>query len=373
MTNEKDALKGRGLLIDPQDLDPYLSNFKNYEGELSRGFADASFWKERRVLVTGINGFAGSYLAERLLGLGSKVYGLVRRHSVPSYSNLSGIDDKITLFQGNLQDINSIMTMFNKFEPEIIFHLGAQSFVPTSFISPIETYEVNILGTANILEAVRQSKSEMKGVHLACSSEEYGKVYPEETPIKETNPLRPLSPYALSKVATDMLGVTHHKCYGIPTVITRSFNHTGPKRGLQFVTSVVTRQIAQIKTGMTKTMKIGNTSPIRDFTDVRDIIEGYILAMEKAKRGEVYNLGHGYGISIGNLIELAAKVSGVSEVKIEVDKSRFRPAEVEILICDYTKAKDGIGYRPRVPITQTLKDSVDYFIKNPSLMSIDRH
>jgi len=365
-------VKKKGLLIEPDHLDDYLKGFKNYEEDMKKDLFDAKKWKDRRVFITGVSGFAGSHLAEKLISVGADVYGMVRRHSVPEYRNISHIINKMTLVEGNLTDIDSIFTAFQEIEPEVVFHLGAQSFVVTSFRCPIETYDTNMLGTANILEASRKVDHSIKSVQLACSSEEYGLVYPNEVPIKETNPLRPQSPYAVSKVATELMGQVHHKSYGTPVKITRTFNHTGPRRGLQFVTSIVCRQIAKALVRGTKEVTIGYPYAIRDFTDVRDIVQGYLLSADKAKNGEPYNLGHGKGTSIENLIKIAAKVANV-DVTIKIDESRFRPAEVEILICDYSKANKEFGYRPRIPLTKALLDNIQYFKDNPFLLDIEAH
>jgi GDP-4-dehydro-6-deoxy-D-mannose reductase len=366
-------IKNKGLLIDPDNLDNYLQNFNNYEEEMERDMADPEYWKGRRVLVTGASGFVGSHLTDKLINLESEVMGLVRRHSVPMYKNITHIMKNISLFEGNLTDLNSLNMLMKTFEPEIILHLGAQSFVPTSFRVPIETYQINILGTANLLEAVRSSEIDVECIQVACSSEEYGLVYPNEVPITEENLLRPLSPYAASKVAVDIISRTHYKCYGTPVVVTRGFNHTGPRRGLQFVTSVISRQIAKMSLGMAKKVVLGNPDPIRDFTDVRDMIQGYLLCVEKGKKGDVYNLGQGYGISIKNLAILAAHVEKIKNLSIEIDKTRYRPAEVDILICDYSKAKNELGYRPRIPLIKSLSDNIEYFKNNPHLLDIEMH
>ncbi|MFH1285251.1 MAG: GDP-mannose 4,6-dehydratase [Candidatus Micrarchaeota archaeon] len=365
-------VRKRGLLIDPDNPEAYLKHFKNYEEEMKKNLANKEFWEGRRVLVTGVSGFVGSHLAEKLIEFEADIYGLVRRHSVPEYPNIAHILKKVKLVEGNLTDFDSILSAYNEIEPEIVFHLGAQSFVPTSFRCPIETYDTNILGTANVLEAARKTGADIKAIHLACSSEEYGLVYPNEVPIKETNPLRPQSPYGMSKVACELMAVTHYKSYGTPVKITRSFNHTGPRRGVQFVTSVVCRQVARALIKGIKTATIGNPEPVRDFTDVRDMIQGYMLAVEKAKVAEPYNLGQGFGISIGDLVKLAAKMNNI-ELKVEVDKERYRPAEVEILICDYSKAKEQMGWKPRIPLTKAVADNVEYFKKNPHLLELERN
>lgn len=368
-----ETLKMKKLLIDPERLGDYLENFKDFEKNMKDDLANQKFWEDRKVLITGISGFVGSHLAEKLLEYNCDVLGLVRRHSVPEYRNITHIMKNVKLVEGNLVDINSLFTLIKQFEPEIIFHLGAQSFVPTSFRCPIETYETNVLGTANLLEAVRNVGTDVRAIHVACSSEEYGKVYSNEVPITEENPLRPQSPYAVSKVAIDLMCRTHYECYGLPVVITRGFNHTGPRRGLQFVTSVVTRQIAKILANKTNKVIIGNPDPIRDFTDVRDMVQGYLLSVEKGDVGEVYNLGHGFGISIIDLVKLSAKVVNIDNVEIEIDQSRFRPAEVEILICNCAKAKDKLGYRPRIPLTKALADNIEYFRRNEYLLDIEWH
>ncbi|MFB3896716.1 MAG: GDP-mannose 4,6-dehydratase [bacterium] len=359
-------------LIDPEHLETYLQHFPNYEQEMKQDLISRNYWQGKKVFITGITGFVGGHMVEKLLAIGCEVCGLIRRHSVPDYPNLAKTLNEIQLIEGNLTDLSSIIAAFNIAKPNVVFHLGAQSFVPTSFRAPIETYDTNIIGTANVLEACKQTKANIEAVQIACSSEEYGLVHPDEVPIKESNPLRPQSPYAASKVASEMIAHIHHKAYGTPVVLTRTFNHEGPRRGLQFVTSVVARQIARAKLKKTNTVTIGNPNPIRDFSDVRDIVQGYMLAVEKAKRGEPYNLGHGFGITIENLIKVAAKACEVN-VKIEIDKSRYRPAEVDILLCDFSKAKKELGFRPRIPLTKSMQDNVEYFIKNPHLLDIERH
>ncbi|MDY6894554.1 MAG: GDP-mannose 4,6-dehydratase [Thermotogota bacterium] len=368
-----EKLKEKKMLIDPERLDEYTNNFKNYEEEMTKNLANPKFWGDKRVLVTGISGFVGSYLVEKLIEYNCDIAGLVRRHSVPEYKNITHILKNVKLVEGNLTDINSLFTLIKQFEPEVIFHLGAQSFVPTSFRCPIETYETNIMGTANLLEAARATDADIHTIHVAGSSEEYGKVYPDEVPITEKNPLRPQSPYALSKVAVDMMCRSHFECYGVPVVTTRAFNHTGARRGLQFVTSVITRQIAKILANKVDKVIIGNPDPIRDFTDVRDMVQGYLLSVEKGKKGEVYNLGHGFGISIKDLVKLALKVSNLNNVEIEIDKSRFRPAEVDVLICDYSKSKDELGYKPRIPLTKAVIGNIEYFRENEHLLDIEMH
>jgi len=330
-----------------------------------------SFWAGRNVFITGITGFMGSHLSEKLVGMGAKVYGLLRRHAVPHYPNIAHMRGKIKVFEGNLADMPSILSALKESEPSVLFHLAAQSYVPLSFQAPYDTYKTNIIGTANVLEALRHYDG-IEKMHFAGSSEEYGLVLEDELPIKETNQLRPLSPYAVSKVAGDYMCYTHFKCYKVPVVRTRAFNHTGPRRGLHFVTSIIARQVARGIKLKERKLVIGNPEPKRDFSDVRDIARGYMLAVEKGKSGDVYNLGSGKNISIGKLAEMAIKAGGLKgKMNVEIDKSRYRPAEVMFLKCDYSKAKKELGWEPKIPFEKTLKDLIDYFLENENLLKIE--
>ena len=332
-----------------------------------------SFWADRRVFITGISGFMGSHLSEKLVSMGAKVYGLLRRHAVPQYPNITHMKGKIKLIEGNLVDMPSIISALKESQASVLFHLAAQSYVPLSFQAPYDTYKTNIMGTANVLEALRHYEG-IEKMQFAGSSEEYGLAYENELPIKETNPLRPLSPYAASKVAGDYMCYTHFKCYKIPVVRTRAFNHTGPRRGLHFVTSIVARQVARGIKFKEKKLVMGNPEPRRDFSDVRDIMKGYMLAIEKGKSGEVYNLGSGKSMSIGELVKTAIKIGGLEgKMTVEIDKSRYRPAEVMVLQCDNSKAKKELGWEPTIPFEKTMKDLIDYFLENENLLKIEEY
>lgn len=357
------------FLITPENLDAYLQKFPKEVKEL----ANPNFWKGKRVFVTGVSGFVGSHLAEKLIEYGCEVHGLVRRHSTPEYPNIRHIMDKIHLHEGNLDNFDSMLNIMERVEPHIIFHLGAQSFVPTSFRSPTETYTTNVIGTSNVLEAIRKLEIPVEAIQVACSSEEYGKVDEENAPIHEDVPLRPMSPYGASKVATDVLARSHFNMYGLPTIVTRGFNHSGSRRGLQFVTSVIARQVARNLVKGGKDIVIGKPDSIRDFTHVDDMIQGYMLGVEKGRRGEPYNLGHGFGITIENLAKVAAKINGIENPNIIIDKRRFRPAEVDLLICDYSKAKRELGYFPQRPISVAIQDAVNHFKNNTHLLDVERH
>jgi len=312
-----------------------------------------------RVLITGITGFVGSHLSEFLLDKNVEIYGIERWRS--KTENIDHIKDKLKLIKADVRDAHSIENVIKKVEPNYIFHLAAQSFVPMSWNAPIETLETNIIGTVNLLEGVRKSEIDPK-IHIAGSSEEYGMVYPNELPIKETNPLRPLSPYGVSKVAQDRLGYQYHKSYGLKIVITRAFNHTGPRRGESFVTSNFSKQIAEIEKGIKKPeISVGNLEAKRDFTDVRDIVKGYWLAINKCEYGEVYNLCSGKARSIKDVLDLLISLSKVKKIKIVQDPSRMRPSDVPILQGDFTKFHERTGWKPEIPFEKTMKDLLDYW------------
>ncbi|HNZ97887.1 MAG TPA: GDP-mannose 4,6-dehydratase, partial [Thermoanaerobaculia bacterium] len=251
-----------------------------------------------RVLITGITGFAGSHLADYLIAEHPdvEIFGTYRWRS--RRENIEHLDGKVTLLETDLRDYPSVAAALRRAEPDAIFHLAAQSFVPTSWNAPSETIVTNVVGQTNIFEAVRALGLDPR-IQIACSSEEYGLVLPDEVPIRETNPLRPLSPYAVSKVSQDYLGYQYFQSYGIKALRTRGFNHTGPRRGEVFVTSNFAKQIALIEAGrQAPVISVGNLDAVRDFTDVRDMVRAYWLAVQSARPGEVYNIATGNGITI---------------------------------------------------------------------------
>lgn len=313
-----------------------------------------------KVLITGITGFAGSHLAEYILYNQPRVevYGLVRWRS--RLENIVAFQEKVYLFEADLKDTTSLRSVLAHIKPDWIFHLAAQSFVPTSWKCPAETFNINVIGQINLFEALLSLNLNPK-VHIAGSSEEYGQVYESEIPMKETNPLRPLSPYAVSKVAQDLLAYQYYRSYGLRTVRTRGFNHTGPRRGEVFVTSSLAKQIAEIEKGKREAViRVGNLEAKRDFTDVRDIVRAYWLALEKGKEGEVYNIGSGRAYAIREVLEMLLSLSRV-KVKVEVDPARLRPSDVPILLADCSKFKELTGWEPEIPFEKTLEDLLDYW------------
>ncbi len=312
----------------------------------------------KRALVTGITGFAGSHLAELLLDGGFEVWGTVRPRS--KTDNIEVIRHKIHLEDADLLDSHSFYSILSKIKPEYIFHLAAQAFVPTSWSSPSTTMEVNSIGCIHLFEAIRRAKIDPV-VQIACSSEEYGLVYKDEIPIKETNPLRPLSTYAVSKIAMDYLGYQYFRSYGLKVIRTRGFNHTGPRQGDIYVCSTFAKQIALIEAGKQQPkILVGNLESSRDFTDVRDMVKAYLLALEKGESGEVYNICSGMGVKISKVLDMLILLAKV-KVKLHRDPNRMRPSDVPLLTGDNTKFVNRTGWKPTIPFETTIRDLLDYW------------
>jgi GDP-4-dehydro-6-deoxy-D-mannose reductase len=316
-----------------------------------------------RVLITGITGFAGSHLADLCLTKkGVDLYGIVRWRS--RMENIEHIWDRVKLVECDLRDATSTRDAIEEIRPEYIFHLAAQSFVPTSWKAPTESLVTNIVGQLNVFEAVRKIDLACR-IQIACSSEEYGMVYPGEVPIKETNPLRPLSPYAVSKVGQDMLAYQYFMSYRTDVVRTRGFNHTGPRRPAIFVCSDFAKQIVDIERGVRKpVIRVGNLEARRDFTDVRDIARGYWLALEKGKSGEVYNLCSGTSYRIREILDMLLLLAGV-KAEVREDAARLRPSDVPHLEGSNDKFRADTGWNPEIPFERTLRDLLDFWRSNP--------
>jgi len=313
-----------------------------------------------KVLITGITGFAGSHLADYILANHPDVdvFGTIRWRS--RRENIQHIEDKVTFFEADLKDAISLNKCLDKIKPERIFHLAAQSFVPTSWNCPAETFAINAVGQINLFEAVLSLNLSPR-IQVAGSSEEYGAVQPDELPMQETTPLRPLSPYAVSKVAQDLLGWQYFQSYGLKVVRTRGFNHTGPRRGDVFICSNFAKQIAEIEAGKRDpVIRVGNLEAQRDFSDVRDIVRAYWLALEKGETGEVYNIGSGKAYVMKDILDRLLSMSKV-KVKVEVDPQRLRPSDVPILLSDCTKFMKITGWKPEIPFQDSLRDLLQFW------------
>ncbi len=314
---------------------------------------------KNKILITGVAGFVGSHLAEYCLSQGAEVHG-IKRWARSNLENLKEIKNQIHFHDCDMRDATGIRTIINEVKPDRIFHLAAQSYVPASWTSPSDTIETNVIGEINLFEAVRSVPDYNPKIQVACSSEEYGLVKEEETPIKEDNPLRPMSPYGVSKVAQDLLARQYFMSYGMDIVVTRGFNHTGPRRGENFICSTFAKQIAEIETGSEQIMYVGNLEARRDFTDVRDMVRAYWLALEKAKSGEVYNICSGKAYSMQDVLN---QLSSLSKVKFEVkqDPKRMRPSDVPLLLGDNSKFVDATGWKPEIPFIKTLEDLLNFW------------
>jgi len=312
-----------------------------------------------RVLITGVTGFTGSHLAEYLLGMkGVEVFGVERWRS--KTENIDHIKDRIRLSECDVRDASSVRRLIEEIKPDRIFHLAAQSFVPTSWHAPAETLSTNIIGELNVFEAIRQIGIN-PFIQIAGSSEEYGLVTTKSKTITEDTPLNPLSPYAVSKVGQDLLAYQYFMSYKLNVIRTRAFNHTGPRRGDPFVCSNFAKQIATIEAGLQQpTIYVGNLSTIRDFTDVRDTVKAYWLALEMGKPGEAYNISTGKGYSIKDTLDMLLKFSD-KKIKIVQDEKRMRPSDVPVLIGDYTKFNKLTGWKPEIPFERTLEDLLNYW------------
>lgn len=316
-----------------------------------------------KVLITGITGFVGSHLADYLLGVVGEVYGIARWRS--KTENIDHILPWIKIMNADIRDGYSLQKVFGEVKPDYCFHLASQSFVLESWNAPLECMSTNILGTMNVLEAIRLTCPNCTTV-IAGSSEEYGLVHPDETPIKETNPLRPMSPYGVSKVGADNLGILYHKSYGLKTIVTRAFNHTGPRRGEVFVTSTFAKQIAEIEADRKEpVLYVGNLEARRDWTDVRDVVKAYWLAATKCPMGEVYNICSEKVIKVSDVLSI---LLGMSKVRVEVkqDPNRMRPSDVPILLGSCEKFRWDTAWEPTIPFETTLRDLLDYWRQRTS-------
>ncbi|HEX9722269.1 MAG TPA: GDP-mannose 4,6-dehydratase [Candidatus Paceibacterota bacterium] len=319
----------------------------------------------KKVLITGITGFVGSHLAEYILEQfpNTKVLGLSRWWEPKD--NIQQILDKITICYGDLVDLPSLQTLLQEHKPDIIFHLAAQSYVDFSFVAPITTLDTNVIGTANLLEAVRKLKASSGYdpiIQIASSSECYGQVKEDEVPIKETNPFRPASPYAVSKVAEDMLALQYWLSWQVKTIRTRMFTHTGKRRGEVFAESSFAKQIAAIEAGKQEpVINVGNLDSVRTFLDIGDACRAYWLLIIKCTPGEVYNVGGKETMTVGDMLQKLIKLSTVPNIEVKIDPARLRPSDVTLQIPSTEKFKKETGWEPEVPFDQTLLNLLNYW------------
>jgi GDPmannose 4,6-dehydratase len=307
-------------------------------------------------LVTGITGQDGSYLAERLLGKGYEVVGVVRRTSHDSYERIGHLLDRLSIVPADLLDQHSLTSVIRDVKPDEIYNLAAQSFVPTSWTQPVLTGEFTALGVTRILEAVRLAHPEAR-YYQASSSEMFGKA--AETPQRESTPFYPRSPYGVAKVYGHWITVNYRESYGIYAVSGILFNHESPRRGLEFVTRKVTDGVARIKLGISDELRLGNLDAKRDWGYAGDYVEAMWLMLQQDGPDD-YVIGSGQTKSVRDLVEVAFGHVGLAwQEYVEVDPAFIRPAEVEILLADPTKAKTELGWRPKVGFEELVRMMVD--------------
>jgi len=308
-----------------------------------------------KILITGITGFVGSHLAEYVQETFSDVdiYGTIRNRS--KRENISHLKN-INYVECDLADAHGVKIMIGDIRPDKIFHLAAQSDVATSFKMPEQTLDNNIQCELNILEAVRQIDDYNPVIHIAGTSEEYGLVLEEETPINEDNPLRPMSPYAVSKVAQENLALQYNYSYDMKCIVTRAFNHTGKRRGSNFAESSWAKAIMQ-----GEIVKHGNLESCRDYTNVRDTVRAYWLLSENENAiGEVFNVCFGETHKMQEVLEMLCDLSG-KQVSLIKDQSRMRPSDVPILLGSYYKLKELTGWEPEISFEETMQELLDYW------------
>ncbi|MFD1952732.1 GDP-mannose 4,6-dehydratase [Paenibacillus thailandensis] len=311
-----------------------------------------------KAFITGIAGFAGSFLAEHLLAYGMEVSGTVRNTSKEDH--IRHLLPYIRLHACDLRDKAAVNNAIREAKPDYIFHLAAQSDVPSSWQHSIETLYNNFACQTHLLEAVRTYRADCK-ILIAGSSEQYGYVKPDELPVKETNPFRPLNPYAISKITQEHIGYQYYKSYGLQIVTVRAFHHTGPRRGENFVTSSFAKQIAEIESGLkAPVLYVGNLEAKRDFLDVRDVARAYRLALECCDSGEAYNVASGRSMSIREVLGILLSLTD-SDIDIQVEASRLRPADSAEVSGDYSKLHSKTGWKPEIAIEQTMADLLNYW------------
>lgn len=312
-----------------------------------------------RVLITGITGLVGSHLADYLLTLpGVEVIGFKRwRADDRTIRHLTG---RVRLIEGDIEDAFSVATAIEQAQPDRIYHLAAQSYPSESWAAPVTTLQANVLGTVNVLEAVRRHAPATQ-VHIAGSAASYGLIRPDEVPIVEDRPLRPLSPYGVSKAAQEMLGYQYAQNYGMRVYLTRSFIHIGARQDSRTSAQTFARQVAEAEVGLRPALiQVGNLEPRRDYLDVADVVRALWLLLERGTPGEVYNLCSGNAPQVRELLDIYLGLARVP-LEVRVDPARLRPADEPILVGDNRKLCAALGWQPEVALAESLRRILEYW------------
>lgn len=320
-----------------------------------------------KVLITGITGMVGSHLADYLLANTDwEIYGLCRWRS--PLSNISHLisrinsKDRLHLLYGDLRDSLSLDQVIRDALPDFVFHLAAQSYPKTSFDAPIETFDTNIEGTERLLAALRRHASDAV-IHVCASSEVFGRVPREKLPIDEECTFHPASPYAISKVGTDLIGRYYGEAYDMKVMTTRMFTHTGPRRGDVFAESTFAKQIALIEHNLIPpVVKTGNLDSLRTWADVRDAVRAYhMLVTMNPTAGEYYNIGGNHVASVREMLDTLLSFSKVRGISVETDPERLRPIDADLQVPNTAKFKNHTGWEPEIPFEKTMADLLDYW------------
>lgn len=321
-----------------------------------------------KALITGITGMVGSHLTDYLLeNTDWEIHGILRwRSSLDNLSHLLGRinrKDRIFLHYADLNDFGSLQTAIQECMPDYLFHLAAQSYPKVSFNSPVDTLNTNILGTCRLLEAVRLNGL-FPIIHVCASSEVFGRVSKEKLPINEECTFHPASPYAISKVGTDLLGRYYAESYGMTVMTTRMFTHTGPRRGDVFVESTFAKQIAMAEMGLIDpVIKTGNLNSLRTWADVRDAVRAYyMLVTVNPQKGAYFNIGGNYSCTVGDMLKTLIGFSTIKgKLRVETDPERLRPIDADLQVPNTNKFKEHTGWEPEIPFEQTMHDLLDYW------------
>ncbi|MCB0044576.1 MAG: GDP-mannose 4,6-dehydratase [Caldilineaceae bacterium] len=310
-----------------------------------------------RIFITGIAGFAGSHLTEYLLSVAdADIHGAIHRHN----HRIQHLLDRLTLHRGDLRNALWVRDLIESIRPDAVLHLAAWSDVGGSWQQPWTTYELNIQCQLNLLEAVRRTCPRAPVV-VITSNEIYGLVRPDDLPINEETPFRPNSPYGVSKVTQDVMAFQYWQSHNLPTLRMRSFNHIGPGQSDDFAASSFARQIAEIEAGQrAPVMHVGNLSARRDFTDVRDVVRAYWLALLHGEPGCAYNVGSGRSYAVQEVLDKLLALTDAS-ITLETDPARLRPSDVPVSVCDNRRLTAATGWRPDIPLERSLADLLSYW------------